>query len=283
MRDSITRRLLPLYIATFLNCLIFWYAIEKIFLKSIGFNTQTITLVTVIYTVVMLAVNIPAGILADRWSRKGMLLLATAALLLNCLIGGLSHSFWIYAISASLWGLHYACYAGSDQSIVYDLLIEEQGHADNYPTYYGYLQIIAGSGLVVSSLLSTIIVQDVSLRASYFVSIPFLLLAVLVLTIFKEPKLHRKEVNGLVGAHAKATFKALVHTRAIYYAMAGIILVSVGARLLYDFDQLWLIALSVPIKMYGFINAALLSSTSIAGIVAGRLVLKRGNTTLLLA
>ncbi len=274
MHHSITRRLLPLYLATFLNCLIFWYAIEKIFLKSIGFNTQTITLVTIIYTVVMLAVNIPAGILADRWSRKGMLLVATGALLLSCLIGGFSQSFWIYAISASLWGLHFACYAGSDQSIIYDLLIEEQGNAHNYARYYGYLQIIAGSGLVISSLLSTLVTENGSLRATYFASIPFLLLALVVLAKFREPKLHRKEVNGLVGAHIRATFTALIHTRAVYYVMAGIILVSVGSRLLYDFDQLWLIALAVPLRLYGLINATLLSSTSIAGIVAGRLVPK---------
>lgn len=282
LQKRISKRLLPLYIATFLNCLIFWYAIEKLFLTSIGFDTQSIALVTIVYTVVMLLANIPAGILADRWSRKGVLVISVIALIISCLVGGLSHSFWVYAISASLWGLNYACYVGADQSIVYDLLVEETGNADLYQKYYGRLQVIAGSGLVVSSLVSTLLTRNFALSTVYFFSIPFLLLSLVVLSRFQEPRLHRAEVATLMGAHTKATFKALIHTRTVYYAIAGIILVSVVSRLLYDFDQLWLIALALPLTLFGPVNALLLSSTGVAGLLTGKLSKKKWLTTLLI-
>lgn len=78
--SSTSRRLLPLYIAVALQNIPFWYAIEKIFMLGIGFNTATIGVMIAIMSVVMLAVETPSGILADRWSRKGVMVLGCFAL-----------------------------------------------------------------------------------------------------------------------------------------------------------------------------------------------------------
>lgn len=64
--DNLQRRFSPLFAAAFFQGFVLWYAIEKLFMKTIGFNDQTIAVETVIFTVVMVAANIPLGILADR-------------------------------------------------------------------------------------------------------------------------------------------------------------------------------------------------------------------------
>ena len=74
------KRLRPLYATGFIHGFALWYAVEKLFMKSIGFNDFLITIVTITYIVVMTAANLPLGVLADRWSRKGVLYLATCAL-----------------------------------------------------------------------------------------------------------------------------------------------------------------------------------------------------------
>jgi MFS family permease len=65
-------RLRPLYSTGFIHGFALWYSIEKLFMRSIGLNDYLITIATLVYIVVMIIANIPLGILADRWSRKGV-------------------------------------------------------------------------------------------------------------------------------------------------------------------------------------------------------------------
>ena len=97
---SVRARLRPLYATGFIHGFALWYAVEKLFMKSIGFNDFLITIVTITYIVVMTMANIPLGVLADRWSRKGVLYLATCALIAGTLICGLSHGFWMTRFAA---------------------------------------------------------------------------------------------------------------------------------------------------------------------------------------
>src|SRR5215472_16645861 len=118
--DRVIRsRLRPVYVTAFFQGFVFWYAVEKLFMTTIGLNKAAIALATALYIVVMLVANVPFGILADRWSRKGVLYIATAMLALASLICGLSHDFWTYVIGESLWGLFFACYSGIYDSITY--------------------------------------------------------------------------------------------------------------------------------------------------------------------
>ena len=120
-------RLRPLYVTGFIHGFALWYAVEKLFMKSIGFSDFLITVVTITYIVVMTAANLPLGVLADRWSRKGVLYVATGALIGGTLICGLARGFWMYAAGLSVWGVFYACYAGTYDSVIYDVVLEETG------------------------------------------------------------------------------------------------------------------------------------------------------------
>lgn len=65
-KHKLIKRLLPLYLAAFFNGLIFWYAIEKLFMTKIGFDTQSITYAAAISTIATLIFETPLGVLADR-------------------------------------------------------------------------------------------------------------------------------------------------------------------------------------------------------------------------
>ncbi len=44
VKRLISRRLLPLYVAAFLQGFVLWYAVEKLFMRSIGFDDAGIGL-----------------------------------------------------------------------------------------------------------------------------------------------------------------------------------------------------------------------------------------------
>ena len=93
---AVRRRLLPLQVAVALQGFMLWVPVEKLFMQEIGFDAATVGLMAAAYAALVPLVEIPSGILADRWSRRGVLIVAGTGLMLTALIGGLSNSVPLY-------------------------------------------------------------------------------------------------------------------------------------------------------------------------------------------
>ncbi len=267
----VKKRLRPLYIASFFQAFVLWYAIEKVFMGTIGLNNQAIAVETVIFSAVMLVINIPSGVLADRWSRKGVLMIASIFLITSSALGGLSHGFWSYTLAASCWGIFYACYLGIYDSIVYDTLLEEAGNTDDYELCYGRIQLYSSAALVLGSLISSVVTHYFSLRAAYFLTIPLSAISLIALWKFKEPRIHKKEVAQLMGAHIKETFKAILRRGQVVWIVLALIFITILSRIMFEFDQFWLIALALPLAFFGPVNAILLTSVGASAFIVHRI------------
>jgi len=264
---TLVKRFLPLYIAVFLHGIIFWYAIEKLFMTTIGLNSQAIAAIIIVFTALTLTVNVPIGILADRWSRKAVLMLASCFMITSCVVAGSSHGFGTYLIAACFAGLFYACYQGVYDSLTYDLLIEEMGNAKAYDHFRGKVQLYDGIALTIVALGSALIAHYLHFRAAYFLTIPFSLSALIALCYFKEPKVHKKEVNELVSMHIRSTFQAVFRKGEILWVVITLVFISIAIKLLLDFDQLWFVAIGLPVVLYGPFDAILLSSFTSGGFL----------------
>ena len=198
---SVGRRLRPLYATGFIHSFVLWYSVEKLFMRSVGLNDYLITVATLVYIVVMMTANIPLGVLADRWSRKGVLYLATCALVGSSVVCGLSHGLAWYATGISVWGLFYAAYAGIYDSAVYDVVLEETGSAGAFERCYGRVQMFEATAFIASALASAVVARYASLRAEYFLTVPVTCCAFLTLSRFREPRLHRAAPRPHLGAH----------------------------------------------------------------------------------
>jgi MFS family permease len=102
------RRLVPLYAAAFLQGFALWVPIEKLFMTSIGFDSASIGLMAAVYAIVVPVLEVPSGVLADRWSRRGVLALASIAAICSVVIGGLSQNVATYLVAASFLGVFFA-------------------------------------------------------------------------------------------------------------------------------------------------------------------------------
>jgi predicted MFS family arabinose efflux permease len=265
------RRLTPLYAAAFLQGLVLWYAVEKLFMTSIGFTAATIGFMAAAYSVVMLVVDTPAGVLADRWSRKGMLIIGSVALALSGLICGLSHSVPVFIIGAAIWGIFFAFYSGMYDSIVYDTLAEEAGHADHYERYYGRIRIMDSTALIIGSLLGGLIGSQFGPRASFLLSVPLAIISIIPLLLFKEPQLHKNHADTTLPEHIKSTLSAVLHHGSLAGILIILVLGAIVSGTIFEFSQLWLIGTHAPTAIYGPSNALILSTIGLAGLVAHRL------------
>lgn len=262
------RRLMPLYISSFFQNLPFWYAIEKLFMTDIGFNTASIGLMVAIMSVVMLAVETPSGVLADRWSRKGVMLLGCGCLLLAAITGGFSYNEPVFILSTIFWGIYAALYSGTYDSVIYDLTLEEHGASDRYEYYLGRLRAVEGVAFVLGALSGGLIASTINMRATFFITIPFLVLGTLFLLRFKEPKLHKMEVNEPVFLHIRQTFAAVLRNRQLLPVVISTVGFAVLMDTVFELSQLWFIAVAAPVALYGIFSASLFSTWTIGGMIA---------------
>jgi MFS family permease len=138
----LSRRLLPLYIAAFSQGLVLWAPIEKVFLRSLGFDQAAIGLMAACYSSIIPLLDLFSGMLADRWSRKGVLMLASVASMLNALLGGLSHDVPTYLVSTLFFGVEVALVSGTYESILYDTLLEHTGHSHAFEQRLGQVKLL---------------------------------------------------------------------------------------------------------------------------------------------
>lgn len=272
---GLKKRLLPLFFAVFCHGFVFWYVIEKLFMQSIGFTDSMIGIFVAVYSVAIILSETPSGLLADRWSRKGVLIVASIALGLSALIGGLSKSPEVYIISVCLWAIYYALYSGTYDSILYDTILEEDVSTNRFDFFLGRMKTIDSLALITGSLIGGVIVTFHGMRASYLLTVIPSILAVVSLVIFREPTLHKAGELSSVGNQVKQTFSAITKNRTILPAVVVLLSSTTILYLIYEFDQLWFIALDAPLSYYGPINAVLLSSIAVGGITASKLKLSK--------
>lgn len=219
----------------------------------------------------MLLVETPSGILADRWSRKGVMMLGWAALLIAGIVGGLSYNEPVYILSTVLWGIYAALYSGTYDSVIYDTTIEEEGSPERYEYFLGRLRAVEGAGFVVGALLGGVLANVLTMRDTFYVSIPLIAIGGYYLIRFNEPVLHKAEVAVPVLHHIRQTFSAVLRKRILLPIVIATVGFAVVQETLFELSQLWFIELATPIVLFGVISAILFSTWTIGGILAGKL------------
>ncbi|PZF83077.1 MFS transporter [Jiangella anatolica] len=279
-QTALRRRLRPLQLAVVLQGILLWVPIEKLFLDEIGFDPMTIGIMTAVYAATVPLVELPSGVLADRWSRRSVLLVGFAGLTGAALLGGLSTGVPLYLLSAFSLGFYFAMSTGTLDAVVYDTVLEETGSSDLYERTLGRIRLVESVSLVSSSLLGGWLAGLLSLRATYFLTVPFMLAACLALLWFREPRLHEVGRPGSLRCHLAQTARILADRGRLLPIVAAIVLAAGTTQFLFEFGPLWLVALAVPAVAFGPYWAALTAAFGFAGALAGRVRLDSPRVTM---
>jgi MFS family permease len=265
----LARRLRPLMVAISLQGLLLWVPIEKLFLTEIGFTPVSIGVMAAAYSAVVPILEIPSGILADRWSRSGLLMASIVALLAGTAICGLSQGVATYIAGASLLGVYFALNSGTVESMVYDTVLEETGHGELFERWLGRVRAAESIALVISALGGGLIAAHTSARFTYFATLPLVAAAVIALRYFREPQVHKAHDPVSIREHLRLALSAITHSR--YVAQVAVVsaLITMLASAIYEFGPLWLVAMDAPMTLYGPYSAAVFGMVAIGGLATG--------------
>ncbi len=274
-KRALNKRLRPLTAAVALLGFLLWVPVEKLFMTEIGFHAASIGVMAAAYAALVPIIEIPSGILADRWSRRGVLVIAAVAMALTSLIGGLSYNVPTHIGCALVLAVYFAMYTGTMDAIVYDTVLEEIGASDTFEQQIGRVRAIESVALVAGALVGGVVAELTSPRLTYFLTVPFAALAVIALLRFVEPQLHKQEEGKSLRGQISLTYRAIARTPRLVPIIMLALLTSVLLGSIFEFGPLWLIAHDAADGLYGPYWAALMATLGVGGLLAGRIALHR--------
>lgn len=265
---ALKRRLLPLFLFNLAIGFMFHYSIVFPYMDKLGFTTSQLIMYAIVTNIVILLVEIPAGIVADRWSRKGVLLISVVFMALSCVIFGLADSFVSFMAATAVAGLYFGMSSGVQEAMVYDVLLEHNDRK-NYEKMIGRLRSVFTVSLVTSSIAGAVIASQFSFQLPFYLSVIACVMSFVMLLFFREPRLHREVESAKLMTHLTELFKLLTQHPETRLLVVTNILIGIIFCFMVELDPLWPIALGLATIWFGPLNALLLSSQGLAGLIAG--------------
>lgn len=267
---AVTRRLIPLFAFFFLGGVLLWVPVEKLFMNEIGFTPQTIGVMAAAYAALVPLLEVPSGILADRWSRKGVLMIGNLGMLGSVLVGGLSANVVTYIAAAMLLSVYFAMQSGTFDAIVYDTVLEETGSSELFESVIGRVRMAESAALVLGALAGGALAAATEPRVTYFATVPFVVASILCLLAFREPVLHQQTESSSLREHVGLTARTLRRDSRLLPVVALLMLAGVVTTAMFEFAPLWLVEGGAGAAAYGPMWAALMAALGLGGLLAGR-------------
>jgi MFS family permease len=219
-----------------------------------GISPFGISLNVIVFFIVLVAFDVPAGVLADQWKRKYTLQVAVVALLIASVVGGVSNSLIEYLPMTIFLGGFVVLSQGTFQAMMYDSL-EDTGHQASYDKHQGlsYAAFLAGLGL--SSVAGGYMADAYGFRATYFATAAIMALALLLACTLVEPMSHKILSDRKPKEHIHSSLRQIRATRLLLQLSLLITAVSVLGSAQIEYAGLLFVALGMGAIPIGWATA----------------------------
>ena len=150
--------------------------------QSVGLAIGLVPIVMIVMNVVYAASSYPAGIAADRVSRRTLMLWGLVALILADLALAWSVAPWQAFVGAALWGLHMGLTQGLLSKMVADgVPAELRGSA------FGIFNLVSGVALLLASVVAGTLWQLIGPSATFIAGGVFAVVAAIGILAYQSP------------------------------------------------------------------------------------------------
>lgn len=208
-----------LYFISLTSGMYFYTPVMTLFLLQKEISVAFLIAAQTIFSVAMMAAELPTGVLADKYGQKisirlGLLLDAFGMLQLL-----LVHNHLALLAFFAVRGVSVAFRSGSDEALLYESYVEEHGSAEGYSKAYGKFLSNDLLGFILATALSGLAVQMFG-SAVYVPLIIATGMSVLVafgitysLHVSEKPKAVKQEFKSIL--HLKESLKLVRQNRTI--------------------------------------------------------------------
>lgn len=103
-----------------LSELVPYYPLYALLFLDTGLSGAQISALFAIWSVTGFLAEVPSGALADRWSRRGVVVLASVLQAVAFVVWTAAPELWAFAVGFVIWGVAGALVSGASEALVYD-------------------------------------------------------------------------------------------------------------------------------------------------------------------
>jgi MFS family permease len=261
-----------IFAISFFNSWIFAYVIERIFALDRGLSILEIQLLLILYSVISLILEVPAGVLADQWKKKYVLALGYFFCFFEFFISIFAYDFTIFSLAFLAAAVGGSMKSGTLEAILYQSLKEMDQH-EKYEQLQGILKFIKYSLQAVASIAGGYIADQYGLTNTYWFSlIGFPFSIIIALSLYEQSESQKEgERIGFIGhIFASLTLVKKDMNLAMILLYSGITSAVLYGEL-HEMSSLVYPQIGIPVHWFGYISFAITLAGGLGGLIAGML------------
>lgn len=231
----------------FLQGFVFYGSVSTIYRQHRGLSINSIFVLETIFVIIMFALEVPWGYITDRIGYKFTLTISFFLFFISKIVFYMAYSFAFFLIEAVVSAVAISGISGCDTALIYSSIDNEK--SDKAFSYYS---ASGTSGLLIGSLLSSIIVKYSIDLTAFFTIIPYGL--AFIVSLFLKEINENHEIKEKISI--KKSFAAISKNKRIFIFIISMALVSESTHALCVFlNQPIYQRSGIDIKYFGIITA----------------------------
>lgn len=239
-----------------------------LFYEENGLGLKDIFLLKSVYSVAVVAFEIPAGYLADVWGRKNTLLLGGSLAFGGFLCYSFSYTLGAFFLAEVFLGIGQSLVSGADSALLYDTMLYHRKE-EEYLKYEGRVTMIGNFSEAAAGIVSGFLAAY-SLRMPFYCQTFIAFIGIPAALTLKEYSVRTKVMHPLKNILYIIRYSLITNKSLCYDIMfSGII----GAATLTMawFVQPVLMAIDTPTSWYGIIWTVLNLTVGVAALYSDNL------------
>ncbi|OUS68646.1 MFS transporter [Paenibacillus sp. MY03] len=275
-----------LYMIRFFQSLIPAYVIERLFWEMRGMTIPMVVMTEILFALTIVVLEIPTGIIADKWGRKRMLLVAAVIGCLEFLLLLFSTEFWHFALVVLLTAVAASASSGADNAMLYDSL-KEDGMQSSFERIVGRMNALDIVSITIAALSGSLLAGKFGFSFNYWLSFASMLIALGFTLTLREPSRGDGEGEAAsfpIAVYVKESLAFFRRHPGIYPVILTGIMTGAAINFVDEFWQLYLERHGIPVAAFGVFSAALFFARLPGNLIAYKLkeVMKLGTLLILI-
>lgn len=237
-----------------------------LFFQDNGLSLTQIMIIQSVFSLSIVALEIPSGYLSDVWGRKKTLILGMTLSFFGFLTYCFASGFWGILIAELVIGFGSSFISGTDSAMLYDTLFQlkrEKEFKKITGMNLAYGNFSESAAALLGGLLATI-----SLRFPFYIETGVVFLGLILVTTLVEPKFKKLKEKDVVRNILKVVRFSLHEHKEIKWLILYSAILGTSTLTAVWFIQPYFIFINLPLVAFGVVWAALNLSVGLFSMYA---------------
>jgi MFS family permease len=246
----------------------FFWLIQNVYFLEQGINYSQLAILLGVWSITTVVLEIPSGLLADRFGRKRVIIIGKLAFFMGILTFALLRTFPGFLLGMVFWGIHESFISGALEALVFDEL-KSQKNEGKFKDILALATVSREVGLGVGVLIAGFVTQ-ISMSYNVVASLVITFIGFCITFFLPNPKMIAESESELLEVSFSVALKQILSKQVLVRLVLFSITVMLSYQVITEYVVFSLKDLGLNYIAIGIFAFVEMLSFSIGAYFAGR-------------